>query len=82
MSHKLVQTDINGNIIHAQIKTADEIPVLSNEIIPKGCDRYEQAYIIDKADVAICDGNDTWYRQTLSGVVSAQAGQPWTALFG
>lgn len=79
---RYIKTDETGKITESCLVSIHDIPVVSTEIIPKGCGRYARAFVIDKMDIAICDGNDTWYVGEPGKVVSAKAGQPWSDLFG
>ena len=76
-----IKTDAEGNIISSRIVNYHDIYVNSDEIIPKGMAKGRPALIIDKMDVAICDGSDTWYAGNAGNVRSAKAGQPWSTLF-
>lgn len=76
-----IKVDATGKITSCEHVQAVTLRVMSHEIMPKGCDRGTEAFIIDKIGAAFCDGNDTWYAHTSGGVKSAQAGQPWSVLF-
>ena len=58
--------------------TPVELSVVSTEIMPTGLPHGSSAFIVDKLDVAFCDGEDNWYREADKPV---KAGQPWSALF-
>lgn len=79
---ELIKTDANGNIISSRVVSYHDIYVNSDEIIPKGMAKGRAALVIEKMDVAVCAGNDTWYAGTPGNVRTAKAGQPWSALFG
>ena len=79
---ELIKTDANGNVTSSRVVTYHDIYVGVDEIIPKGMAKGRPAFIIEKMDVAICDGKDTWYAGTPGNVRTAKAGQPWSALFG
>lgn len=79
---ELIKTDANGNVTSSRVVTYHDIYVSVDEIIPKGMAKGRPAFIIEKMDVAICDGNDTWYAGSAGNVRSAKAGQPWSTLFG
>lgn len=74
-----ITVDANGNITSCEHVQAVTLRVMSDEIMPKGCGRGTEAFIIDKCAAAFCDGNDTWYG---TGGRSAKAGQPWSVLLG
>lgn len=79
---EVVQVDDTGKITHCEHCQATTLRVMSHEIMPKGCGRGTEAFIIDKIDAAFCDGNDNWYAMGADGgVKTAKAGQPWSALF-
>lgn len=79
--YEILTVAADGSIEKVESKRTWMIPVKSTDIIPKGCSIYTQAFVVDKMNVAICDGNDNWYAQGDSGIVSAVAGQPFSALF-
>ena len=79
---ELIKTDANGNVTSSRVVTYHDIYVGVDEIIPKGMGKGRAALIIEKMDIAICDGKDTWYAGSPGNVRSAKAGQPWSALFG
>ena len=56
----------------------DTIAVRTDQILPSGCYIGTSIFIVDKMDVAFCDGNDNWYRDTDKPVA---AGQLVSALF-
>ena len=78
MNCKYVETDSQGNVTYVEEDHISPIPALSTEIAPKGCARFEQAFIIDLYKIAICDGNNNWYT---SGGKSIPAGKTWAELF-
>lgn len=78
---ELIKTDSNGNIISSRVVSYHDIYVGVDEIIPKGIAKGRAALIIEKMDVAICDGNDIWYAGSAGNVRTAKAGQPWSTLF-
>ena len=78
----ILNTDANGYVTSSRIVNYHDIYVNVDEIIPKGMGKGRAAFIIEKMDVAICDGKDTWYAGSAGNVRSAKAGQPWSALFG
>lgn len=72
------QTADDGTVLDVETRRTWVLPVVSTDVIPKGCPIYTQAYIVDKLNVAICDGKDNWYGNNSSGrIVSASAGQTW-----
>ena len=79
---ELIKTDANGNVTSSRVVTYHDIYVSVGEIIPKGMAKGRVAFIIEKMDVAVCDGKDTWYAGSPNNVRSAKAGQLWAALFG
>lgn len=79
---ELIKTDANGNVTSSRIVSYHDIYVNVDEIIPKGITKGRMALIIEKMDIAVCAGNDTWYAGSPGNVRSAKAGQPWSALFG
>lgn len=58
--------------------TPVEIAVKSWEIMPSGLPIMSSAFIVDKMDVAICDGEDHWY---IESDKLFNAGQPWSVMF-
>lgn len=58
--------------------TPVELSVMSHEIMPHGLPVSSSAFIIDKIEVAFCDGEDHWYLEADKPV---DAGKPWSALF-
>jgi len=77
----ILKTDAEGNIVSTKTVTYHDIYVNSDEIIPKGVAKGRMAFIIEKMDIAVCNGKDTWYSGSPSDIRSAKAGQPWSALF-
>lgn len=51
---------------------------LSTDILPANCPIMSTIFVVDKMDVAICDGEGNWYREAGKPV---KAGQPISALF-
>lgn len=51
----------------------------SEAIAPAGCPIKSTCLIVDKYDVAICDGENRWY---LGRDKYVEAGQPFTGLYG
>ena len=45
---------------------------------PAGCPIMSSCFLIDKFDVAVCDGQDNWY---IKGGKSIRAGEPWANLY-
>ena len=58
--------------------TPVELAVKSWEIMPKGLPINSSAFIIDKVDMAFCDGEDHWYKDADKPF---DAGQPWSVMF-
>ena len=56
----------------------DVIAVTTTQTLPDGCYIGTQIFVVDKMAVAVCDGNDNWYREADKPVA---AGQPVSALF-
>ena len=48
---------------------------------PAGLPIMSTCFIVDKMDVAICDGKDRWYITSGGNVKSIAAGQTWAELF-
>lgn len=78
----ILNTDANGYVTSSRVVTYHDIYVGVDEIIPKGMAKGRVAFVIEKMDVAVCDGKDTWYAGSAGNVRSAEAGQPRSALFG
>ena len=78
---KLIEVDPAGRILDSTTRHAIPIMVNSNDIIPYGLHKGSAVFIIDKMDVAICDGNGNWYLEHDGNVVSATSGTPWSTLF-
>lgn len=55
-----------------------ELTSRSEAIAPAGCPIMSTCFIVDKFDVAICDGEDKWYMGSDKFV---EAGQPFSGLF-
>lgn len=52
-------------------------------IAPAGLPIMSSCFIVEKMDVAICNGRDQWYTTNANGATKyISAGQPWSALFG
>lgn len=56
----------------------ETIAVTTAQTLPSDCYIGTPIFIVDKLDVAFCDGNDNWYREAGKPVA---AGQPVSALF-
>lgn len=48
---------------------------------PAGLCIMSACLIVEKMDVAVCNGRDEWYIKTAEGVKKISAGQPWSDLF-
>lgn len=55
-----------------------ELTCRSEAIAPAGCPIMSTCFIVDKSDVAICDGEDKWY---LGSDKYVEAGQSFSGLF-
>ena len=53
----------------------------SEATLPAGWPIRSNIFVVDKMDVVMCDGRDTWYRNANGTIKSAAAGQPISALF-
>ena len=80
--YEILKLADDGTVLGVETKRTWMLPVKSTDMIPKDCPIYTQAFVVDKLDIAVCDGEDKWYAQGSGGVVSATAGQSWSALFG
>jgi len=78
---KLIEVDPTGRILDSTTRHTIPIMVNSNDIIPYGLHKGTTVFIIDKMDVAICDGNGNWYREKDGNVLCATYGNPWASLF-
>lgn len=76
----VIKTDETGKIVSQHGATHRNVLVLSDEIAPGDLDRGDTAFIIDKMDVAVCDGKGNWYARS-EEIKSIAGGQPWSALF-
>lgn len=50
-------------------------------IAPAGMPIMSACLIVEKMDVAVCNGRNEWYRKNGDGITKITAGQPWTELF-
>lgn len=75
---EIIKTDAEGNILEMQCVQRPEMFVTSAQIIPKGMRLGARAFVVDKMAVAVCAGDDNWYREPDKPVA---AGQPFSALF-
>ncbi|MBR5862183.1 MAG: hypothetical protein IKZ08_02535 [Bacteroidales bacterium] len=74
-----VVTVTEANSIFGTIsKNRYDIGALSTETLPAGCPIMTTLFVVDKLGVAVCDGNNNWYRKADTPVA---AGQPISALF-
>jgi hypothetical protein len=73
-----IKTDDQGNVLELAPASRPELRVTSDQIIPKGMGLGTLAFVIDKMDIAICDGKDNWYNKKDQPVA---AGSPFSALF-
>lgn len=55
-----------------------ELASRSEAIAPAGCPIMSTCFIVDKFEVAVCDGEDKWY---LGGDKYVEAGQAFSGLF-
>jgi len=53
----------------------------SEATLPSGWPIRSTIFVVDKMDVVMCDGRDTWYRTANGTIKSAAAGQPISALY-
>lgn len=58
-----------------------ELADTSDGIAPSGFPIMSSCFIVDKMDIAVCDGSDKWYIATGTGVASIEAGQAWAELY-
>lgn len=58
-----------------------EMASRSEAIAPAGCPIMSQIFVVDKNDVAICDGEDRWYMYVDKEVKHVEAGQPFSDLY-
>lgn len=58
-----------------------EMASRSEAIAPAGCPIMSHVLIVDKNDVAICDGEDKWYMYKNGENKYVEAGQPFSALY-
>lgn len=73
-----VTVDATGKTVKMETAPQRKIRVCSTEIMPVDFSLGDEAVIVDKIDVAICDGKGNWYREADKPVAG---GQPWSALF-
>lgn len=76
--YEIVNLAKDGSVANVETKRTWYLPVVSTDVIPKGCPIYTQAFIVDKVAVAFCDGRDNWYMDADKPVI---AGETWAALF-
>lgn len=48
---------------------------------PAGCPIMSTCFVVDKQDVAFCNGKDQWFASNGGTVKSINAGQSWSELF-
>lgn len=76
-----VKTDGEGNVLELSPVMRPDLRVTSDQLMPKGMGLGTQVFVIDKMDVAICDGKNNWYAGASGKVTVGQAGQPFSVLF-
>lgn len=50
-------------------------------IAPAGCPIMSTCFVVEKLDVAFCNGKDQWFASNGGTVKSINAGQSWSELF-
>ena len=58
------------------IELADRVE--EGRIAPAGCSIMSSCFLVNKYDVAVCDGQDNWYIKSGRCI---KAGQPWSDLY-
>lgn len=58
-----------------------EMAARSEAVAPAGCPIMSACLIVDKNNVAICDGEDRWYMYIDKEVKYVEAGQPFSNLY-
>lgn len=73
----------NDRVMRADLPNVDPWELADNldGIAPAGCPIMSTCFVVDKQDVAFCNGKDQWFASNGGTVKSINAGQSWSELF-
>ena len=73
----------NDRVMRADLPNVEPWELADNldGIAPAGCPIMSTCFVVDKQDVAFCNGKDQWFASNGGTVKSINAGQSWSELF-
>ena len=73
----------NDRVMRADLPNVDPWELADNldGIAPAGCPIMSTCFVVEKLDVAFCNGKDQWFASNGGTVKSINAGQSWSELF-